>query len=145
MRPLTKKLFELGIVDKTVASMLEHWGSLEPGESDKVNPVTPATKAIFKMLDELDEIISREGFEKKETKFEVTIKKAPVILWESMNGPFPAVEDEFGHFIVGPKIILRLGCLIHNGPTKLRIVDFSPLYEGDEVIAQQVVTETTCD
>jgi len=142
MKPITKKLLEAGLINESFVKMLEKWGSLDHEEVELVRTFRSGLKELVNDLDALLE----PSEDIKETKFELIIKEPPTNLWTSNNGTFSAVKDELGRYVVGPRVKLMVGDFIwaprdDGRSPSLRVLNFERIYNGDEVIAQQITVE----
>lgn len=151
MKPITKRLLQAGLIDNKFASMLEYWGALDPEEVEHQKAITNLVntkKDLLQLVDDLDEILGTKETEGiKETRFEIYTRKPPVNLFTPSRGMFAAIQDELGRYIIGPNITLTPGDFLWapgddgKGPS-LRVVEITPLYENDKVVAKQITVES---
>lgn len=145
MKQLTAKLIESGLIEKATITMLERWGQLEPGTSDLVKRRELTESTLRQLAEDIDEFLN-DNEKIKETRFDINITEPPTNLFNPNNGTFSAVKDESGRYIVGPNVKAIPGDFIwapqDDGkyPT-LRVLDITPLYSGESVIAQQLTVE----
>ena len=149
MKPLTKKILESGLVDKTTALMLERWGQLEPMAADLVGKESITKKTLEEFVSEIEALVAPEAMEVKETRLEIEIKQPPLSLWAPIPGGFAAVEDSLGRLIVRAGIELSVGDAIYkstpgrreNLEADLTISKIEPIYQNDVVVANQLTVE----
>ena len=76
MREITKKFIESGIVDKTIAKMMERWGMLTPGELEEATkPKAVIAETLESFIEELELLNQPEAIERKETQLDPLIEK----------------------------------------------------------------------
>lgn len=74
MREITKKFLESGIVDKTIAKMMERWGMLSPGELEVATmPKAVIAETLENFLEELEILNQPEAIERHETQLDPLI------------------------------------------------------------------------
>jgi hypothetical protein len=71
MKEITKKFLESGIVDRTIAKMMERWGMLTPAELE----IATAPKAVIhetlsNFIEEIELLNQPEAIERKETQLD---------------------------------------------------------------------------
>lgn len=71
MKELTKKFLESGIVDKTIAKMMERWGMLTPEELEvALMPKAVIAETLENFLEELEILGQPESLERKEVQLD---------------------------------------------------------------------------
>lgn len=151
MKELTKKILEAGLIDKTVAQLLERWLLLSPDEvAMAMQPKAVVAETLEKFIENLQELIDQEPVSEdtdkpmRETRLEICVTKPPMGLFCPTTGNFDAVEDEMGRLICAPTIVLHPGDKIwSNGtpstfPPDFVVESVDQLYENDTVIALQI-------
>lgn len=76
MKEITKKFLESGIVDNTVAKMLERWGMLTPEElALATEPKAVIKETLENFIEELELLNQPEAIERKETQLDPLIEE----------------------------------------------------------------------
>lgn len=76
MKEITKKFLESGIVDKTMAKMLEKWGMLSPEELEQAQkPETVVKETLENFIEELELLNQPEAIERKEVQLDPLISE----------------------------------------------------------------------
>lgn len=71
MKEITKKFLESGIVDKTMAKMLEKWGMLSPEDLEQAQkPETVVKETLDQFIEELELLNQPEAIERKEVQLD---------------------------------------------------------------------------
>lgn len=109
LTPIQKKVLERGLVDKSMAELLEKWGNLPSGASELVNQdaLKEATKeTLVKLSEELAEEVEKEHI-LRETYLDLERIRWPVVV-NVLRRPTPQ-EIEAGHMSRGetplPKMV----------------------------------------
>lgn len=147
MKPLTKKILEAGLVEKTSVQLMEKWGQIDRGASSLVNheALKGVTEETFNKFAEEVEVLmdeDREAF--KETKLEFRVGEPLCANWGESKVPLALFRDNMGNFLFslnlesmavpGSKFRTRDGCV-------WRILDKQTLYLGDNPYLIQVRVE----
>lgn len=76
MKELTKKILESGIVDKTIAKMMERWGMLSPEElSLATQPKAVIHETLLNFVEELELLNQPEAIERQEVQLDPLIEE----------------------------------------------------------------------
>ncbi len=152
MKELTKKILESGLVEKHAAKMFEEWGQLERGAADLVGQRRVTEINLARFADDIEQLLE-ESSEPKETRFEIRVTHPPVtfICPQLNKGPFAAVEDELGRYIVAPQFKLFRGAAvtpdeigkIFPRPRWWKVLECEPLHQGEKLVAYQVTVDKT--
>lgn len=74
MKELTKKFLESGVVDKTIAKMMERWGMLTPEElAIATQPKAVIHETLTNFLEEIELLNQPEAIERHETQLDPLI------------------------------------------------------------------------
>jgi len=148
VKELTKKILEAGLVDKTLAQLLERWHLLTPEEAAIATKPIAVVEALEKFVENLEELLDQEPLDSstnkplRETKLEIHITKPPTQYQASRGALFTAAEDEMGRLITNPGLDLLLGERVWEYDDHLadsRVVgNIEKLYEGDRPVALQI-------
>ncbi len=154
MKELSKKILEAGLVEKHAARMFEEWGLLDRGAANLVGQRRVTEMTLARFADDIQELVDAESeADPKETRFEIRVTKPPVMLTcpqiSKGQSQFPAVEDELGRYIVGPKHRLARGFSVTPDelgkvsprPRWWKVLECEPLHEGDKLVAYQVTVD----
>ena len=151
---LTKRVLESGLIDESMAAMMEQWGTLPEGASQYVNndALKNVTRQQLAVLTEKLSIEIDKQRSIKETNLDLNRLKWPVSLrvidpnsTSSLSRrSVTAMRDRIGRYFFrtedakSNKIIP--GFLLENDETKERevVAEVSPLYVGEEIAAIQV-------
>lgn len=70
MKELTKIVLESGIVDKTVAQLLQRWGSLTPEEYAQITHKQVVAESLEIFIEELELLLQPEALERGVTRLD---------------------------------------------------------------------------
>jgi hypothetical protein len=154
IKPLTKKILESGIIDESMAAIMERWGALPEGAAALAanKDIEHATKAqLIKLADEVgDEVekalrLRESMLDLDKLKWPVTVTvRAPegLVIPEAVT----ALIDRVGRYYfraqdIGAQFLVP-GYVIVNFPSlsEETILEVTELYVGEDVAAIQVST-----
>lgn len=152
MSQLTEKILRSGLVDKHTAALMEKYGLLEEGSSEKVNDdaLKGATKEQLEKLAEDLAVEAEREFALKETMLDLNQLRWPVtVVITSPSGlthvdSITALVDRMGRYYFRPRDVsmsqLTLGheLVVYPSMKKETIVEVTELFAGDQVAAIQV-------
>lgn len=166
MSTLTDKILASGLIDKALTGILEQWGYLPSGSSDKVNETELVNASRTKLIDLAESLEQEltEAYKIKESALDLERLKWPVtvdIVTERDNstvlvaGLIPAVVDRYGKYyfrvtdnkdsdfplIPGNFIVSNVYKDGEYRKVRCTITDVTTLYNDDEPICIQVTTE----
>lgn len=61
MKPLTEKILEAGLVDSSLAKLMERWGSINRGETDSVEIHKITRDTLYEFVEQIAELVDSEG------------------------------------------------------------------------------------
>jgi len=149
MKELTKKILEAGLVDKTVAQLLERWHLLTPEEAALAQKPVAVVEALEKFVENLEELVeaARDGEETTDKPMRETRLDIEVValheLWTGGCGYFTAAEDNMGRLLVHYRYGFKPGSLLYRdedasvaapygGASPLyRVLQVETMYEKD--------------
>ena len=154
MKEVTKKILEAGLIDKTIAQLLERWHLLTPEEAALATKPVAVQEALEKFVENLEDLLDQETTDEvtdkplRETRLEIQVKNPPVqYSYRTVRAGYPTSEtfwayiDEMGRLVSGPEVsVVRGSVLIPMDPSasRLEVLEVEDLYQGEQVVAKQI-------
>lgn len=149
MSQLTEKILRSGLVDKHTAALMEKYGLLEEGSTEKVNEdaLKGATRAQLERLAEDLAVEAEREFALKETMLDLSQLRWPVTVRVNSDGvksaPMSALIDRMGRYYFRPQDVNKSWfvpgySIDRDGYLPQTIIESTELFVGDQVVAIQV-------
>lgn len=152
MSQLTEKILRSGLVDKHTAALMEKYGLLEEGSTEKVNEdaLKGATRVQLEKLAEDLAVEAERELALKETMLDLNQIRWPVaVMIKSELGklhvdPITALVDRMGRYYFRPQdvsydmLIPGFHLIVSPRAKDVTITEVQELFVGDQVAAIQV-------
>lgn len=155
MKELTKKILEAGLVDKTMAQLLERWHLLTPAEAALATKPIAVTEALEQFIENLEELLDREPLDSttdkpmRETRLEIVVREEVNLYYknETIVDGFLVIQgykDGFGRLIFRAEYDIHPGTVLYcnvSGGLRYLVKVVEDLYSGSKLIARQATVD----